>query len=89
MTFEWDEDKRERNLARHRIDFVDAVVVFDGRPVITNYSPREGEDRWATTAVVDGRYMTVVWTQREGNTRLISARRTRENEKREYRTIHG
>lgn len=30
MLFEWDERKREANLAKHRIDFEDARMVFDG-----------------------------------------------------------
>ena len=89
VVFEWDEEKRERNIVRHRIDFVDAVVVFDGRPVITNDSPREGEDRWATTAFIGDWYITVIWTLRGETIRIISARRARNNEKRAYSAIHG
>ena len=89
MAFEWDEEKRERNIVCHRIDFVDAVVVFDGRPVITNDSPREGEDRWATTAFIGNWYITVIWTLRGETIRIISARRARNNEKRAYSAIHG
>jgi uncharacterized protein (DUF4415 family)/uncharacterized DUF497 family protein len=29
MPFEWDEEKRESNLAKHRVDFVGAVRIFD------------------------------------------------------------
>ena len=89
MAFEWHEDKRRRNLADHKIDFVRAVDVFDGRPGYTHHSPRQGEDRWATVAIVEGRFMTVVWTWRDGNRRLISARRSRDAEKRAYRRLHG
>lgn len=30
MLFEWDENKRQANLAKHHIDFQDAKRVFDG-----------------------------------------------------------
>jgi len=30
MFFEWDETKRQANLAKHLIDFADAVKVFEG-----------------------------------------------------------
>lgn len=39
MEFEWDEDKRERNSVKHRIDFVDAVTIWDGQ-VIDPYVER-------------------------------------------------
>ncbi len=39
MTFEWDETKRQRNIEKHEVDFLDAVQLFDGRPVVSAYSP--------------------------------------------------
>jgi uncharacterized DUF497 family protein len=30
MDFEWDEDKRQANIRKHGIDFVDVPAVFDG-----------------------------------------------------------
>jgi uncharacterized DUF497 family protein len=30
MLFEWDESKRKSNLAKHLIDFQDALRIFDG-----------------------------------------------------------
>jgi uncharacterized DUF497 family protein len=33
--FEWDDNKRQKNLGRHGLDFADADLVFDGRPVMT------------------------------------------------------
>ncbi len=30
MLFEWDESKRQANLAKHHIDFQDAIRIFDG-----------------------------------------------------------
>lgn len=89
MLFEWDEEKRLLNLERHGIDFLDAGGLFDGRPVSTRGSPRDGEDRWMTTGVLEGEYVTVVWTWRDENRRLISARRARDGEERTHRDRHG
>jgi hypothetical protein len=85
--FEWDEEKRQQNLAKHSIDFLRAALVFDGRPVIMMYSPRRREDRWQTTAQVDGRLITVVWTWRGERCRIISARKARYGEARTYREV--
>jgi uncharacterized DUF497 family protein len=35
MQFEWDETKRASNVAKHGIDFISAVELFDGRPAVT------------------------------------------------------
>ena len=88
MQFEWDEDKRLLNIAKHGLDFVRAQLVFDGRPVVTGRSSHPQEARWLTTGVVDGRFYTVVWTQRYDIVRIISARRARDAEKRAYRALH-
>jgi uncharacterized protein len=89
MTFEWDENKRERNIRIHRIDFIDAQTLFDGRDTLTHYSPRENEKRWATIGRFEDKVITVIWTRRGENIRIISARRARDNEQRAYREIYG
>ena len=43
--FEWDENKRELNLEKHGIDFVDAIEVFDDPDRIECSSHRKGEER--------------------------------------------
>jgi uncharacterized DUF497 family protein len=89
MEFEWDEAKRQSNLAKHAIDFVRAELLFDGRPVVTTPSPYPGEERSLTTGIVDGLAITVIWTRRDGATRIISARRARDAETRTHRALHG
>ena len=89
MEFEWDEAKRESNLAKHDIDFLDMRALFDGRPVFTRLSRRSGEERFATTGELRGQLYTVIWTWRGNVTRLISARRARDAEQRAYRSLHG
>ncbi len=60
MDFEWDENKRLRNIRQHGVDFVGAVEIFDGRPVFTYLTPRDGEDRWGTVGIIGGRFHLVV-----------------------------
>ena len=89
MEFEWDEEKRQANLAKHGIDFVDARPLFDGRPVWTAPSTYPHEARYVTVGLVDDRFISVVWTRRSVAIRIISARRTRSGERRAYRALHG
>ena len=86
--FEWDEDKRLINLAKHKLDFVDARLMFDGRPTVTAASGHPFEALLMTTAMVDGKSYTVVWTWREQVRRIISSRRARDGEERAYRRSH-
>lgn len=89
MRFEWDEAKRECKIAKHEVDFIDVQPLFDGRLIYTTESRRNDEDRYVSTGVIDGRYYTVVWVWRGEVIRLISARRSRDGEKRAHRTLHG
>jgi uncharacterized DUF497 family protein len=89
MSFEWDEAKRLSNLAKHAIDFVDVQLLLDGRPLLTRPSANPSEARFLSTGIIDGRFDTVVWTRRDGAIRVISARRTRDADKRAYRALYG
>jgi uncharacterized protein len=82
--FEWDDQKRELNLAKHGIDFESAVEVFYG-PIILRRSDRNNEERWTALGYSDNRLIVVVFTRRTDVIRIISARRARKNEEREYR----
>jgi hypothetical protein len=37
-------------------------VFFDGRPAIHQPASRADEERWKTTALIEGTFFTVVWT---------------------------
>jgi uncharacterized DUF497 family protein len=82
--FEWDDDKSRANLGKHGIDFDDASDVFY-RPIILHQSDRNNEERWIAIGSLEGRLITVVFTRRADVIRIISARRARKNEEREYR----
>ena len=89
MEFEWDERKRAQMIAERALDFASAPLFFNGRPAIHQPTPRNDEDRWKTTAMVQGDFFTVVWTWRDDTIRVISMRRAHEQEIRKYREAHG
>ena len=56
MGFEWDEGKRESNLAKHRVDFVDTFGLFEGQIVEIVDARREyREARIRCLGEIDGR----------------------------------
>lgn len=89
MQFEWDEDKRQSNLAKHEIDFLDARQLFDGRPVTQTRSPYANEERYITVGVLYRRFVAAIWTIRNGNIRFISVRRARRQEIASYHGEHS
>jgi len=89
MAFEWDEHKRTANLAKHGLDLMAGAALFDGRPVHSYSSPRDGEERYVTVGFLADEMVAVVWTKRDSTIRLISLRRARDGEKRIYRTRLG
>jgi len=86
MAFEWDAAKNTANLAKHGIDFRDAVRIFEG-PVLEKTDRRReyGEERIAAVGVVKGFGLYVVYTIRGGKRRIISARRANRHEREAYR----
>ena len=82
--FEWDENKRELNLEKHGIDFVDAIDVFMDLSRIETESSRDKELRYQTIGAVNDVVILVVYTYRAGTVRLISARRASKNEREAY-----
>ncbi|MGI8483556.1 MAG: BrnT family toxin [Thermomicrobiales bacterium] len=82
--FEWDEQKRRGNIEKHGLDFITAAEIFDGRPTVTDQSTSLEEERFLTVGNLNDRFITVVWTWRCDVIRLISARRARDQEIRQY-----
>jgi uncharacterized DUF497 family protein len=90
MRFEWDEEKRHSNIAKHGIDFIKARDALDGRSAYEYPSTFTDEARNVTVAQVGNGLIAVVWTWREEETiRIISARSARNGEKRKYRELYG
>ena len=89
MEFEWDEDKRERVLGARGLDFRDADLLFDGRPLVSKLSRRFDEERWVSVGELEGVLVAVVWCRREERIRIITMRRARHEEERKYRSLYG
>lgn len=85
--FEWDEDKRERNIEQHQIDFRDLAPFFDGF-VVARRSDRKDEVRWLAVGILEGEVVSVVFTQRGESCRIISSRRARRKERATYRELY-
>jgi uncharacterized DUF497 family protein len=89
VEFEWDEDKRLSNLEKHELDFLAARRLFDGRPLFTTTNLHHDELRSVSTGVNEYRHYTVVWTEPDERIRIISFRRARNAEERNYRQLYG
>lgn len=88
--FEWDEDKRRKNLEKHGIDFIRAKEIWNG-PVVEGPSPQTGhqEERIIAIGRLEHRCITVIYTWRGENRRLISARKARKYEQAHYENAIG
>lgn len=86
MAFDWDPEKDAANREKHGIGFGEACRIFDG-PVLTRADDREdyGEPRFISLgALTPEAVIVVVHTQRDGKTRLISARKANRRERKVY-----
>ena len=64
MDFEWDDAKRRSTIEKHGIDFKDAKLIFDGRPVLYAPANQKGEDRWIAVGDLNGLVISVIYTFR-------------------------
>lgn len=87
--FEWDENKRAKTLKERGLDFRDACLIFDGRPVAHIPACKDDEARFVSVALIGEKFFSVVWTWRGEWRRIISFRRARDGEEKAYREIHG
>jgi uncharacterized protein len=89
VDFEWDENRRLWTLSERGLDFREVRHLFDVHPLDSYPSPREGEDRIVSVGLLAGRMLTVVWIDRDGSRRVISMRRARDAEEKQYRSLFG
>ena len=74
--WDWDEDKRQANLAKHRVDFA-WVEDFDWSTATTEPDRRHdyGERRFRSTGSIGNRLYVLIFTPRGDRRRLISLRK--------------
>jgi len=86
IQFEWDAEKRRKNLEKHDIDFEDLQSVFVGHLFIWHDGKFDyGEDRWIGIGLWKWILVVVVFTEPDEETiRIISARKAKKHEKENY-----
>ena len=85
MNYQWDEQKAASNLRKHSVDFADAVSVFADELAITVENQGSTEERYVMLGLdAFGRVLVVVYTLRESEIRIISARKATRTERQQY-----
>lgn len=84
--FEWDDDKAASNAEKHGVSFAQARAVFRDPFAIELLDDRAdyGEDRYILIGAAAAGLLVVVYTERQGRNRIISARKAEPNERRFY-----
>ena len=83
VPLEWDDAKRESNIQRHGLDFVDAWEVFLA-PMLTAPDTRAdyGEERTVGIGFLRGLVVVIVFTERDPDViRVISLRKATSHER--------
>jgi hypothetical protein len=90
MRFIWEERKSRRNLAKHKVSFETAMLVFDDPRAISRLDRIEhGEERWQTLGLAGGIVVLLVahtYYDEDGEEviRIISARKATPHERKMY-----
>jgi len=89
MPIEWDPLKARSNSRKHGVQFADAVSALEDENGITVRDERGDEERWVTIGMdALARVLVVVYTWRNEEPRLISARKATPAECRQYREAY-
>ena len=85
MKYEWEENKRAANLAKHDVDFIDAEN-FDWSSAIETIDDRfnYSKVRWTALGFIGNRLDVLTYTVRGENIRLISLRKANKRERESY-----
>lgn len=88
IEFEWDDEKAKKNLQKHGVSFQIARRVFGDDYRIERYDEEHShrEERFITIGSAGDilLILCVIYTEREGIIRIISARKADSNERSEY-----
>jgi uncharacterized DUF497 family protein len=89
VEFEWDENKRRKNLEKHYLDFFDAIHVLKA-PYLHAPAKTVGDEvREMAIGMLDDLCVTITYTRRGSATRLISMRKARYGERQRYEKVFG
>ncbi|MEM0942893.1 MAG: BrnT family toxin [Pseudomonadota bacterium] len=85
MEFDWDEEKRRSNIAKHGLDFADAQKFGWEEALFIDDFPIHGEARVIAIGPLANRLVLIVFTLRGDTCRIISMRNTEPKERKLYR----
>lgn len=80
MAFEFDPRKSATNLAKHGIDFVEAQRLWEDPDLLEIPARTEDEPRWLIIGQINAKLWSAVVTSRGDVIRIISVRRSRDEE---------
>jgi uncharacterized DUF497 family protein len=80
MEFEYDVEKSAENKRKYGIDFDEARVLWADSALVEIPARTTDEPRWLLIGKIDRKHWSAVITRRGENTRLISVRRSRDEE---------
>ena len=78
--FEFDDSKSKSNLQKHGIDFIAAQALWDDSNLLEIPAKTLDEPRFLAIGIIDQKHWSAVITYRNGIIRLISVRRSRDEE---------
>jgi hypothetical protein len=80
MPFEYDPHKSDLNRAKHGIDFDEAQLLWDDESFLEIPAKNLDEPRFLIIGKIEGKHWSAVITYRGENIRIISVRRSRDEE---------
>jgi len=80
MPFEYDPHKSDLNRAKHGMDFDDAQALWDDDFYLEIPAKNLDEPRFLVIGKIKGKHWSAVITYRDENIRIISVRRSRDEE---------
>jgi len=89
VEFEYDQAKSDSNQAKHGIDFEQAKALWIDPKRVEFVARFSDEPRSGLVAEFSGKLWTAIFTKREDRMRIISVRRTRQNEEPIYNNSTG
>ena len=87
MTFEYDPLKSQTNLEKHGIDFENAQAIWDDPDYLEIPAKTLDETRWLVIGKIGGKCWSAVITYRGEIIRIISVRRSRDEEVELYESL--
>ena len=80
MGFEYDPEKSSENKGKHGVDFEEAQALWSDPALLEIPARVSDEPRWVVIGKMNEKYWSAVITRRGDNVRIISVRRSRDEE---------